>query len=172
MRVKSTITAKLKLALSPDQFRALRTTQLAYRDALNRVSAYAFAHGKTSNQRRLQRETYADVRAHFSLPAQMACNVPRQVGSTYQTLWTKACKNAEARRPGYTKCRFKGLDKPPKYVSPTLTYNLCQRLFPQNRARSQHPDTLLSDSCSLPGLEPPCDPVPCRSHLRRGETLV
>ena len=122
--MKTTITAKLKLTLSPDQFRALRATQLAYRDALNMVSAYAFAHGKTSNQRRLQRATYADVRAQFGLPAQMACNVPRQVGSTYQTLWTKARKNAEARRLGYTKRRFKGLDKPPKYVSPTLTYNL------------------------------------------------
>jgi putative transposase len=32
-------------------------------------------------------------------------------------------KNAEARRLGYTKKRFKGLDRPPKYVSPTLTYN-------------------------------------------------
>src|SRR5215472_192610 len=39
-------------------------------------------------------------------------------------LWTKARKNAEARRLGYTKRRFKGLDKAPHYVSPTLTYNL------------------------------------------------
>jgi transposase len=54
----------------------------------------------------------------------MACNVPRQVGATYKGLWTKVKKNTEARRLGYTKKRFKGLDKPPKYVSPTLTYNL------------------------------------------------
>ena len=39
-------------------------------------------------------------------------------------LWTKARKNAEARRLGYTKRRFKGLDEAPHYVSPTLTYNL------------------------------------------------
>lgn len=39
------ITAKLKLDATPDQFRALRQTQLAYRDALNFVSRYAFAHG-------------------------------------------------------------------------------------------------------------------------------
>ena len=122
--MKITLTAKLKLLTTPDQFRALRATQLAYRDALNFVSAYSFAHGKTSNRKRLQKETYADLRGQFGLPAQMACNVPRQVGSTYQALWTKAKKNAEARRLGYTKKRYKGLDKPPQYVSPTLTYNL------------------------------------------------
>jgi putative transposase len=121
--MKTTFTAKLKLTTTPDQFTALRQTQLAYRDALNFVSRYSFAHGKTSNGKRLQRETYADVRSQFGLPAQMACNVPRQVGSTYQALWTKAKKNAEARRLGYTKRRFKGLDVAPKYVSPTLTYN-------------------------------------------------
>ena len=54
----------------------------------------------------------------------MACNVPRQVGATYKALWTKVKKNAEARRLGYTKRRFKGLDQAPHYVSPTLTYNL------------------------------------------------
>lgn len=54
----------------------------------------------------------------------MACNVPRQVGSTYQTLWTRARKNAEARRLGATSRREKGLDQAPHYVSPTLTCNL------------------------------------------------
>ncbi len=101
----------------------LRQTQLAYRDALNFVSQYAFAHGKTSNALRLQKETYYDVRSQFGIPAQMACNIPRQVGATYKALWTRARKNAEARRLGYTKKRFKGLDTPPKYVSPTLTYS-------------------------------------------------
>ena len=37
-------------------------------------------------------------------------------------MWTKAKKNAEARRLGYTKRRFKGLDNAPRYVSPTLIY--------------------------------------------------
>ncbi|HEU5199846.1 MAG TPA: transposase [Ktedonobacterales bacterium] len=121
--MKTTLTAKLNLTLSPDQFAALRQTQLAYRDALNYVSAYSFAHGKTSNQQRLQRETYADVRTQFGLPAQMACNIPRQVGATYRGLWTKWRKNQESRAAGYTKRRFQGLDDAPKYVSPTLTYN-------------------------------------------------
>jgi IS605 OrfB family transposase len=74
--------------------------------------------------KRLQKATYADVRAQFGLPAQMACNGPRQVGATYKGLWTKTKQNAEARRLGYTTRRFKGLDKAPHYVSPTLAYNL------------------------------------------------
>jgi hypothetical protein len=45
------------------------------------------------------------------------------VGATYKGLWTKAKKNAAARLAGITKKRYKGLDQPPKYVSPTLTYN-------------------------------------------------
>ena len=122
--MKITLTAKLKLLTSADQFRTLRATQLAYRAALNYVSAYSFAHRKTSSGKRLQKATYADLRRQFGLPAQMACNVPRQVGATYKGLWTKAQKNAEARRLGSTKRRFKGLDKAPHYVSPTLTYNL------------------------------------------------
>lgn len=76
------ITAKLKLHATPDLFRALRHTQLAYRAALNFVSRYACEHGKMSNQMGLQEATYLDVRAKFGLPAQMACNVPRQVGAT------------------------------------------------------------------------------------------
>ncbi|HEU5380037.1 MAG TPA: transposase [Ktedonobacteraceae bacterium] len=120
--MKTTITAKLKLKTTPDQFRLLRQTQLAYRDALNYVSAYSFVQGKTSNSKRLQKETYTDIRRQFGLPAQMACSVPRQVGATYKGLWTKARKNAEARRLGYTKRRFKGLDNAPKYGSPTLIY--------------------------------------------------
>jgi putative transposase len=114
--------AKLKLLTTPDQFVALRQTQLAYRDALNFVSVFSFAHGKVSNSKRLQKETYGLVRTQFGLPAQMACSVPRQVGATYKGLWIKAKKNAEARRLGYTKRRFKGLDKAPHYVSPTLIY--------------------------------------------------
>jgi putative transposase len=117
------ITAKLKLHTTPQQFKALRQTQLAYRDALNYVSTYAFEHGKMSNQQRLQQQTYADIRLTYQLPAQMACNVPRQVGATYKALWTKVHQNAQARKEGRTKKRYKGLDKPPRYVSPTLTYN-------------------------------------------------
>jgi hypothetical protein len=96
---------------------------------LNFVSAYSFAHRKTNSVKRLQKATYADLRSQFGLPSQMACNVPRQVGATYKGLWTKVKKNAEARRLGYTKRRFKGLDNAPHYVSPTLTYTPSPRLL-------------------------------------------
>ena len=118
----TTITAKLKLVTMPEQFRQLRQTQLAYRDALNQTSQHAFAHGKTSNSQRLHQELYEEVRATYSLPSQMACSVFRQVGATYKGLWTKWYKNVEARKAGWTRKRFKGLDKPPHYVSPTGTY--------------------------------------------------
>src|SRR5690349_18823202 len=120
--MKTTISAKLKLHTTPDQFRALRATQLAYRDALNFVSHYAFAHGNMSNKVALQDGTYQEIRARFHLPSQMACSVPRQVGATYKGLWTKVKKNAEDRRTGRTKKRYKGLDQAPRYVSPTLDY--------------------------------------------------
>src|SRR5215471_13039690 len=90
---------------------------------LHHVSHYSFAHGKMSNQIRLRDETYYEIRARYKLPAQMATNVPRQVGATYKTLWTKVRQNNVARHAGLTSKRYKGLDKPPKYVSPTLTYN-------------------------------------------------
>ncbi len=80
-------------------------------------------HGKKSNQQWLQRGCYDEIRVQFALPAQMACNVPRQVGATYKGLWTKAKKNAEQRKAGLTKKRYKGLDQAPHDVSPTLTYN-------------------------------------------------
>src|SRR6266571_1012865 len=121
--MKQMLTAKLKLKTTPQQFQALRQTRLAYRDALNSVSQYAFEHGKTSSGRTLQQNCYDDIRLKFGLPAQMACNVPRQVGATYKGLWTKVKQNALARQAGLTKKRYKGLDKPAKYVSPTLTYN-------------------------------------------------
>ena len=120
--MKTVITAKLKLYTTHEQFTALRAMQLAYRDALNYVSRYAFEHGKMSNRIALQDGTYDEIRARFHLPSQMACSVPRQVGATYKGLWTKVKQNVAHRQAGQTKKRYKGLDKPPKYVSPTLTY--------------------------------------------------
>jgi predicted transposase len=119
-----TLNAKLTLHTTPEQFRALRQTRLAYGDALNYVSRYAFEHGTMSNRVDLQDGTYQDIRSRFGLPAQMACSVPRQVGATNKTLWTKVTDNAAARQAGRTKQRFEGLDQPPKYISPTLTYQL------------------------------------------------
>ncbi len=117
------ISAKLKLHTTFGQFQALRTTQLAYRDALNDVSRYAFEHGKIGSGEKLQRACYDEIRLKYGLPAQMACNVPRQVGATYKGLWTKVKQNKAAREKDLTKKRYRGLDQAPKYVSPTLTYN-------------------------------------------------
>lgn len=121
--MKTTLAAKLKLHPTPEQFSQLRAVQLAYRDALNYASRYAYEHGKMSNQQALQKAVYAELRHTYKLSSQMACNVPRQVGATYKTLWTKVKQNAQARRDGRTKKRYKGLDDAPKYISPTLTYN-------------------------------------------------
>ncbi|EFH79829.1 RNA-guided endonuclease InsQ/TnpB family protein [Ktedonobacter racemifer] len=120
--MKTVLTAKLKLNTTPEQFKALRETQLAYRDALNYVSTYAFENGKMSNAVRLQDGTYDEIRLRFHLPSQMACSVPRQVGATYKALWTKAKNNAAHLQAKKTKKRYKGLDKAPTFLSPTLTY--------------------------------------------------
>ena len=157
---------------SADQFRALRATQLAYRAALNYVSAYSFAHRKTSSGKRLQKATYADLRRQFGLPAQMACNVPRQVGATYKGLWTKARKNAEARRLGYTMRRGVSLDKAPHYVSPTLTYNLGRDYSALDWAAGEHPDAWGTDPRALPGLPSPRGAAPGGGHHRRSQALV
>ena len=121
--MQQVITAKLKLITTDVQHNSLRQTQLAYCDSLNFVSKYAFEHGKISNEKRLHQGTYYDIRALFKLPSEMTNNAIRQVGATYKGLWTKAKKNAEQLRKKTTKKRYKGLDKPPKYVSPTIMYN-------------------------------------------------
>jgi len=73
--MRQILTTKLKLLATPEQHHALRQTQLAYRDALNYVSQYAFEHGKTSNEKRLHQGTYHYIRARFKLPSEMTNNV-------------------------------------------------------------------------------------------------
>jgi putative transposase len=120
--VKQMLSAKLKLHTSPAQFQALRRTSLAYRGGLNALSHYAYAHGKTSSNQALHRGMYAQLRATYHLPSQLACSVERQVAATYKGVWTKVKKNAQARPAGITKKRYKGLDQAPKFVSPTVQY--------------------------------------------------
>jgi putative transposase len=117
------ITAKLKLNLTTEQKVLVSQTALAYRDALNYTSQVAFDAGKTSNGAKLQKAVYNELRVRFGLGAQMACNVPRQVSSTFKTLWTKVKQSNDAIAKGYTKRRYKGLDKAPKYISRTCTLN-------------------------------------------------
>jgi putative transposase len=75
--MRQLITAKLKLITTPEQQQALRETQLAYRDALNAVSRYAFEHSKTSSVTTLHRGMYPELRIHYQLPSQLACSVER-----------------------------------------------------------------------------------------------
>jgi len=121
--MKQVITAKLKLNLSQEQKALLREVSLAYRDALNHVSQVAFENNRTSSANKLQKLTYYDIRDKYHLPAQMACNVCRQVGATYRTLWAKVKQNSQHREQGKTKKRYKGLDKPPQFVSRTCNLN-------------------------------------------------
>src|SRR5262249_53804319 len=83
--MNSTLSAKLQVHTTPDQFRALRRRQLAYRAALNDVSRSACEHGKLSNTVAVQESTYREreSRTRFGLPAQLACAVPRQVGARW-----------------------------------------------------------------------------------------
>ncbi|MGE3727557.1 MAG: RNA-guided endonuclease InsQ/TnpB family protein [Candidatus Sericytochromatia bacterium] len=137
---KITLTAKLKLNLTPEQKVALDQTALAYRDALNHVSAVAFENDKTSNAAKLQKLVYTDLREHYKLPSQMACNVPREVAAKYKAFWTKAKQNKALRQPSATirsrtdgnstakdagrkVRRYKGLDKSPRFASRTMTYS-------------------------------------------------
>ncbi|WP_228050299.1 hypothetical protein [Tychonema sp. LEGE 06208] len=117
------ITAKLKLKLTADQKSVVRDTTLAYRDALNYTSVIAFDNGKSSKGAKLQKLVYNNLRSDFKLGAQMACNVPRQVAATFKALMTKVKQNSEVIKKGYTKKRFKGLDKAPRYSSRTATLN-------------------------------------------------
>ena len=121
--MKQVITAKLKLELSTDQKQLVRQITLAYRDALNYASGVAFKNNKMSSGVALQKKVYSHLRSVFGLPAQMSCNVPRQVGATYKSLWTKVKQNAEAIKSSYTNKRYKGLDQAPKFISRTCTLN-------------------------------------------------
>jgi hypothetical protein len=159
--MQTTLTAKLKLVTTPEQFRQLRLTKLAYRGALNQTSQHAFAQGKTSNSRRLRHTLYDETRTRYGLPSQLACSVFRQVGASYKGLWTKWYKNVEARRAGWTRKRFKGLEKPPHYVSPTLSYVLGRDYTGLRRRQRECPDArrpsdpALSRPSSSRGLAPP-----------------
>ena len=96
---------------------------MAYRHALNHVSAIAFANGKMSHGMRRQTLVYQELRERFGLPSQMACHAPRQVAAAYKTLWERAKAHAAHTARGWTKRRYKGLDKAPQFTALTVTLN-------------------------------------------------
>jgi len=77
---------------------------------------------KKSSVTKLHQGMYAELRARYHLPSQLACSVERQGAATYKGLWTKLKTNTEHRRKKITKKHFKGLDRPPHYTSPTVQY--------------------------------------------------
>ena len=117
------LTCKLKLLLTTEQAEAVRRTAVAYRHALNHASAVAFANGKMSHGMRRQTLVYQELRERFGLPSQMACHAPRQVAAAYKTLWERAKANTAHTARGWTKRRYKGLDKAPQFTALTVTLN-------------------------------------------------
>ncbi|PKL75215.1 MAG: transposase [Candidatus Melainabacteria bacterium HGW-Melainabacteria-1] len=120
--LKQTITAKLKLYLTPEQKATLDRTTLAYRDGLNYASEVAFENGKTTNQTKLHKLVYPTLRERYGLPSQMGCSVSRTVTAAYKTQWTKVKQAKAAKDAGRKVRRHKGLDHAPRFVSRTLTY--------------------------------------------------
>jgi predicted transposase len=163
--MKTIITAKLKLHTTPEQFAALRVTQLAYRDALNYVSQYAFAHGKMSNKVKLQDGTYDEVRARFHLPSQMACSVPRQVGATYKSLWKKVIQNTAARKAGQTREALQRTGQGSQVCFSHVNLSGAQGLHPEKRPAGEYSDAGWAHHCSLYRIEQACgDPSEQQGH--------
>jgi len=132
LHVKVVRAAKLKLTCSPEQKSALDAVTLAFRDAQNVCSKWAFENEKTSSNKKIHDACYVTLREQHGLSSQLACSVERIVSATYRTLWTTT-KNAAKRRkealgrkaPGQ-KVRipklYKGLDSAPVFKARTVEY--------------------------------------------------
>ncbi|MEZ7821037.1 MAG: transposase, partial [Patescibacteria group bacterium] len=120
--MKQVITAKLKIEHTNEQ--AYRLTSLCrdYKSALNYASQKAFELGKTSSASVIQKATYEVIREKWNrIPSTMVCGIAKQVGSTYKTLWTRAKQHKSHKAKGWTKKKYKGLDKAPKFGALTAT---------------------------------------------------
>ena len=80
------LSCKLKLLPDMEQIGAIRSTAVAYHNALNYASVVAFAYGKMSQGMTPQTLVYRDLRERFALPSLMACNESVQVTAAYKTL--------------------------------------------------------------------------------------
>lgn len=83
--MEQTITAKIQIKVSSEEYRNLHNTMQAYTNACNWVSEYIF---NTHNlkQRELNKELYLKLRAKFGLGAQMAQSVMITVIAKYKTV--------------------------------------------------------------------------------------
>src|SRR5262249_18949214 len=96
---------------------------------------------------------------------QLSCSLPRQVGATYKTLWTKGKANAAARMVGQTKKRYRGPDREPRYVSPTPDLPPGPRLRLQDGPARSRADAGGVDDHALHRLHAPCGLDPRGAHL-------
>lgn len=83
---KLTRTLQIQLEIPLDLVK--RTIQ-EFLDVCNYASAISFENGCVSNNARLHKLTYTEVRARFRLSSQMACNAIRHVASQYAVLRTQ-----------------------------------------------------------------------------------
>jgi len=121
--MKVTMTARLRLLTTPEQFQALYQTHVAYRDALRAVSYYAYAHGKLRNQQRLQCECDDDICLRSGLPMLLVYHVLWRGGVACKGVWAQARKNAGPGRAGWTRKCSRGPGRAPSSVSPGQTFN-------------------------------------------------
>ena len=120
--MKQIITAKLKLEHTKEQASRLVLLCRDYKSALNYASQKAFELGKTSSAPVIQKATYETIREKWNgIPSTMVCGIAKQVGATYKTLWTRAKQHKSHKAKGWTKKRYKGLDKAPKFGALTAT---------------------------------------------------
>lgn len=119
--MKVTMTARLRLLTTPEQFQALYQTHIAYRDALYAVSCSA--HAQLRNQQRLQCECDDDIRLRSGFPTLLAYHVLWQGGGVCKGVWAQARKSAGSGRAGWTRKCSRGPGRAPYSVSPRQTSN-------------------------------------------------
>ena len=120
--MKQVITAKLKIEHTKEQADRLASLCRDYKSALNYASQKAFELGKTSSASVIQKATYETIREKWNgIPSTMVCGIAKQVGATYKTLWTRAKQHKSHKAKGWTKKKYKGLDKAPKFCALTAT---------------------------------------------------
>ena len=81
-----TLTEQIKLHTTPAQDAMLLELAERYTAACDYVSGYVFEHNPSMNANAVQAVLYDDVRALFSLKAQLTCSVFKTVAAKYQTV--------------------------------------------------------------------------------------
>src|SRR5207248_594218 len=104
------------------------------------VSRHAFVHGKMSNQRRLQQAMYAEIRAVYRLPAQMACNVPRKARSHLQGTLDEDQEECRPAKGGPDSETLPRTGRGSQVCLPHAYLQLSSGLQPETRCPGEYPD--------------------------------